>query len=81
MFRVFSAYIRLDLRAVETSSRCTSKHADRKSRPLQAKLAETERIRSWPNARNVNIGPQYHNVVLQLSCTGRTQNLIPCVTE
>jgi hypothetical protein len=44
-------------------------------------LAETERIPSWPNARNVNIGPQYHNVVLQLGCSGRAQNLIPCVIE
>ena len=52
------------------SERCTnvaSEHANGKSYPLQASLAQAEEIRTRRDAGEIDVGPQDHNVIFEYS--------------
>ena len=45
----------------------TSEHANGKSHPFQAWLAQAEEIRTRRNAGEIDISSQYHNVIFEFS--------------
>jgi hypothetical protein len=45
----------------------TSQHANRKSHPLQASLAQAEEIRTGRDASEINVGSQYYNAIFEFS--------------
>src|SRR5580700_2147428 len=51
----------------EQSWNVASEHANRKSHPLRASLAQAEEIRTRRHAREINISSQDHNVVFEFS--------------
>jgi len=47
-----------------------SEHADRKSHPVQASLAQSEEIRTRRDAGKIDVSSQGHNVIFEFSrCT------------
>ena len=52
------------------SDRCrvvASEHANRKSHPFQAWLAQAEEIRTRRDASEIDVSPQDHNVIFEFS--------------
>src|SRR5579863_7221175 len=76
-----SSRTRLSLRA--SSGRCAmgSENSDGISGPLKTRLSNPKRIFSGPNATEVNIDPQTHNVIMQFRHPRRAQKLVAPVTE
>jgi len=60
------------------SERCTnvaSEHANGKSYPLQASLAQAEEIRTRRDASEIDVGSQYHNVIFEFTCGTRAEKV------
>jgi hypothetical protein len=56
-------------------------HVDGISSPFKARPSDPKRIRSRPNATQVNIDPQTNNVIMQLRDPGRAQELVTRVSK
>ena|ERR1019366_1505606 len=60
------------------SDRCrvvASEHANRKSHPFHAWLAQAEEIRTRRNASEIDVNPQHHNVIFEFSRGTCTEKL------
>jgi hypothetical protein len=58
------------------SDRClvvASKHANRKSHPFHAWLAQAEEIRTRRDACEIDVSPQDHNVIFEFSRRARAE--------
>jgi hypothetical protein len=58
-----------------------SKHSGGISGPLEFRLSNSKRIWAWPNTTEVNIDPQFGNVIMQLRHPRRAHHLITRFTE